>query len=129
MTPQTSGYGLNFHKDRDLILSAAQVLDDTADTESTNTITMGSTDFPKGNPIKGKVFVTTLVGTLTIKVCGSSDGADPEATDLLDTITVGSGLTGVVDFTIPESQQVDRVNLFYSAGTSGVVTAYLTAEV
>lgn len=128
MIPNTNGQGLNLLLDKDLEISDDQVLDDTANTESTNTITLGSENFPKGQPIKGNVFITALVGTLAIKVCGTKTGVDPVVTDLLETINVDAAKTGVVSFTLPQDAEVTKVNLFYTAGTSGTVSAYLTSE-
>ena len=130
MIPLKNGYGLNLQYDRELALSTAQVLDNTADTANDEgAIHLASDDFPKGKPIKGVVDITALVGTLTIKVCGSNDGSDPVATDLIETHVVDAGETGLCSFTIPQTAEVDRVMLFYSAGTSGTVSAWLTTEV
>lgn len=129
MTPKTSGYGLNLHRDRELLLSNAQVLDDTADTASTNSIDLVSIDHSKAKPIKVIVNITALAGTLTIKLCGSADGATPEVGDLIDTVVVGAGLLGFVEIPVPATAEVDEINLFYSAGTSGTITAWVTTVV
>ena len=117
------------HFDRSLVFSSAQVLDDTANTASTNEIDLGNAASAEGEPIKGVINVTALSGTLTIKVCANAAAATVAATDLIVTMSVGgSGVTGQYHFTLPQSCP-RYVKLFYSAGTSGTVTAWLTAAV
>jgi len=128
-SPKLDGKGLNLHYDRDLVMSAEQVLDDTADTASTNAIDLGSLGMTKGTPVKINIFVEVLVGTLTIKLAAKS-GSAPSVDDiLLDTVlTIATGL-GVVTMTVPQTADLDYVRLFYSAGTSGQVSANVTVEV
>lgn len=126
MIPKTDGKGLNLLYDRDLVLSASQVLAG-SEVVSTNTINLGSIDMPKGKPIKVNVFIEALVGTLLIKVCG--DITTPAAADVLFETTIGAGLLGVVSFVIPPSAEDNLINIFYTAGTSGTVSSNITAEV
>ncbi len=114
--------------DRELAFSKAQVLDSTANVAGSNPINLGSPEFAKGAAIKGIINVTALVGTLVILVCAKSSG-NPAATDLIATLpTVGAGLTGQYTFTLPQNCP-QYVNLFYTAGTSATLDAYLTAEI
>ena len=46
-SPLLTGKGLNLAYDRDLVMSAEQVLDSTGDTGSTSAIDLGSIDMPK----------------------------------------------------------------------------------
>lgn len=119
---------MNKNYDRDLAFSVAQTLDSTADTASTSEVDLGTANMGEGKSIKGIVNVTALSGTLVIKVCGKAT-TGPAKTDLIYTLpTTGAGATGQYHFTLP--QNCPRfVKLFYTAGTSGTVTAYLTAEV
>jgi len=113
--------------DRELVISAAQVLDSTGNTPGTNEIDLGGVNMGKDEPLKVVINVTTLVGTLDIKL-GHKTAASVAYTD--NTITlkqIGSGVTGQYHITLP--QNCSRyINLFYSAGTSGVVTAWVTAD-
>ena len=114
--------------DRELAISVAQVLDTTADVAGSNPINLGSSEFAKGASIRGVVNVTALVGTLVIKVCAKSSG-NPAKTDLIYTLpTTGSGATGQYKFTLPQDCP-QYVNLFYTAGTSATLDAWLTAEI
>lgn len=113
--------------DRSVVFSSAQVLDDTADTASTNEIDLGDSQSAEGVPFKGVVNVTALSGTLVIKVCANAAAATVAATDLVMTLpTISAGVTGQYHFTLPQNC-ARYVKLFYTAGTSGTVTAWLTA--
>lgn len=113
--------------DRELVISNAQVLGLVADTAGTTEKDLGSANFGKGKPIYLVVLVTTLVGTLAIKICSKTSAGVAVTDNLLVGPAVASGATGRYLFTLP--QNVNRyVNVFYTAGTSGVVTAYLTAD-
>lgn len=127
MAIKENGYGLNLHFDKELALSKSQVIGSTADVASTNNIELGLVDYPKGKPIKGNVFVEALVGTLTVKVCGKA-GSEPAETDILQTLSIGAGETGIQSFTLAQTDEVDNIKLFYTAGTSATITAALTTE-
>lgn len=114
--------------DREVVFSNAQSITTTADTASTNEIDLGSANFAKGTSIRGVVNVTALVGTLIIKVCAKS-ATGTAATDLVYTLpTVGAGLTGQYKFTLPQDCP-EFVKLFYTAGTSATIDAWLTAVI
>lgn len=119
---------MNLHYDRELAFSVAQTLDNTADTASTNEIDLGSAKMGQGTPVKGVINVTALSGTLIVKVCGKAT-TGPAKTDLIMTLpTTSADATGQHHFTLP--QDCPRfIKLFYTAGTSGTVTAFLTAEI
>lgn len=126
MIPKAIDKGLNLRFDRDLLLSDSQVIDSTSDVASTNAIVMGSTNFTKATPMKVNVFIEALVGTLVIKVCGKA-GSAPAATDILETINVAAGLTGIVSATLNQTEEVDYIKLFYTAGTSATLSAAMTS--
>jgi len=112
--------------DLDLVISDAQVLDSTGNTAGTNEIDLGSANFPAGQRIDVVINVTSLTGTLDIKL-GHKTTSSVAYTD--NTITlkqIGSGVTGQYHISLP--QNCSRyINLFYSAGTSATVTAWVTA--
>lgn len=113
--------------DRELAFSIAQTLGTTADTASTSEINLGATGMGQATPVKGVVNVTALSGTLAIKVYGSTTATVTTSNTLIQTISVGSGVTGQQHFTLPQNCP-QYIKLFYSAGTSGTVTSWLTAE-
>ena len=67
--------------DAELMFSAAQIIaDSAANTASTNEIDLGSTAMGEGVVVKGVVNVTTLTGTLVVKV-GHKSTASVAVTD------------------------------------------------
>lgn len=114
--------------DKSLAFSTAQVLDNTADTASTNEIDLGAVGMGVGAAIKGIINVTALSGTLVVKVCGKAT-TGPAKTDLIMTLpTTSADATGQYHFTLPQNCP-QFIKLYYTAGTSGTVSAYLTADV
>ncbi|MBK8382777.1 MAG: hypothetical protein IPL16_13000 [Ignavibacteria bacterium] len=60
--------------DAELMFSAAQIVaDSAANTASTNELDLGATGMGEGVVIKGVVNVTTLTGTLVVKVAHKSN--------------------------------------------------------
>lgn len=113
-------------QDAELLFSSAQVLDSTANTGSTNEIDLGSTGMGEGQAVKLVVNVTALTGTLAIKVASKTSASVAVTDNVLIGPAVASGITGQYHFTLP--QNINRfVKVFYTAGTSATVTAWLTA--
>ena len=111
--------------DRELVISNAQVLDSSSHVAGTNEIDLGSANMGKGEPVKLILDVTAEVGNITVLVCSKAT-ASVAYSDKAFTLPVITA-AGQYSFTLP--QDVLRyVNLFYSAGTSGTVTAWLTAD-
>lgn len=114
--------------DRELVISNAQVLDSTANTAGTNEIDLGGVNMGLDKPLKLVINVTALTGTLDIKLAHKTAASVAYTDNTITLKQIGSGLTGQYHITLP--QNVNRyINLFYSAGTSGTVTAWVTAKV
>lgn len=129
MAVKENTQGLNVHFDKELAFSESQGILAAANTASTNYIELASVDSPKGTPIKGNIFIEELVGTLTVKVYGAVDAEPTTSDELLKTIEVGAGVTGVVSFTLAQTDEINNIKLFYTAGTSAKISSALTIEV
>lgn len=117
--------------DAELMFSAAQVIaDSAANTASTNELDLGASAMGEGVVVKGVVNVTTLTGTLVVKVAHKATATVAVTDNPITLTTIASGVTGQYYFALP--QNVNRyVKLFYTCGTTAAdntVTAYLTAE-
>ncbi len=113
--------------DRELAISKAQVLT-SAQTQGTNVIDLGSTEFAKGTSIRGVINVTALSGTLSVLVCANTTSTVAASNVIYTLPTTGAGATGQYRFTLP--QDCPRyVTLYYTAGTSATLDAWLTAEI
>lgn len=119
---------IQVNQDRELLFSNAQVLGTTADTASTTELNLSGVYEAQGEPLKVIVNATALTGTLVVKLYGSASASVTTSNTLLATMpTVSSGVTGQYSFTIPQTSTAQYVKLFYTAGTSATVTAYITA--
>ena len=119
---------IQVNQDRELMFSVAQVLGTTADTASITELDLSGDYLMQGEPLKVVVNVTALSGTLIVKVYGKTTTGVTTSDTLLATMpTVGSGVTGQYSLTLPQTGATRFVKLFYSAGTSGTVTSYITA--
>jgi hypothetical protein len=114
--------------DRDLAFSIAQSITTTANTASTNSIDIESANGGQGTPLKVVINVTAVAASesMTVKVCSKSADsvAATDGTYTLPAITA----VGQYHHTLPQDS-ARYVKLFYTAGTSATVTAYLTAEI
>lgn len=113
--------------DLDLVYSNAQSIS-TAEIGSTNELDLGSANMGQGEAVKLVINVTALTGTLIVKVCSKVTGTVASSDSIYTLPTIGSGATGQYHFTLP--QNIKRyTKLYYTAGTSATITAWLTANI
>lgn len=114
--------------DRDLVISNAQVLNSSSDVAGTTEIDLGGVNMGKPEALKVVINVTALSGTLDIKLAHKTSASVAVTDNTITLKQIGAGLTGQYHITLP--QNCNRyINLFYTAGTSGTVTAWVTALV
>ena len=119
--------------DLELQMSTDQVLDNTADIPSTNQMDLGG-NMGEGDRLDCELFVTANDGGITIKVAHSDDDITTLAALGASTsefvsqqFTIADGETGKFPFTYSRNMK-KKTKLFYTAGTSGTISAGLTTN-